>query len=239
MANRLASGEARSPGGADAPRIALASDHALLVTFGDEISPGRTRQVRQLITLLRDRRLRGVLDVRPAYASVLVQFDPLRQRAGPMRERLAALLGHLASVPLPEPRVVELPVRYGGDLGPDLGDVARGAGLSEDEVARLHAAAEYTVCFLGFLPGFPYLSGLPAVLATPRLDTPRTRVPAGSVAIGGSQTGIYPVDSPGGWRVIGWTPLRLFDPERDPATLLRMGDEVRFVAQGLRSGRAP
>jgi inhibitor of KinA len=126
-------------------------------------------------------------------------------------------------------RRVEVPVCYDEDLAPDLRDVARHVGLSADEVVRLHAGATYVVRFLGFSPGFPYLAGLPERLAMPRLERPRVRVPAGSVAIAGGQAGVYPQATPGGWRVVGRTPLRLFDADREPPALLRMGDLVRFV----------
>ena len=213
------------------PRIVLASDHALLVAFGEEISPENSRQVLGLLTALRSRAVPGVLNLHPAYASLLVRFDPLRIRVAELRETVEESVAGLARVPLPEPRLVEILVRYGGEHGPDLGEVARHCGLTEDEVVRRHAAGDYEVAFLGFTPGFPYLAGLDPALAVPRLATPRKRVPAGSVAIGGSQTGIYPLPSPGGWRVIGWTPASLFDPEREPVSLVRMGDRVVFVKE--------
>ncbi len=173
--------------------------------------------------------MRGILNLHPAYTSVLIDFDP-RIRTHDEVERLArecldAETGDIAdSGPL-----VEIPVWYGGEYGPDLPDVARHAGLSPERVVELHAAAEYRVYFVGFSTSFPYLGGLPAELATPRLSAPRKHVPVGSVAIGGSQAGIYPLASPGGWRLIGRTSLRLFDPERTPPPLLHMGDRVRFV----------
>jgi KipI family sensor histidine kinase inhibitor len=174
----------------------------------------------------------GVVDLIPAYASLLVRFDPLATTpaaiAGTLRAALAQLAPPTASS-LPRRRLVRVPVIYGGADGPDLEEVARLAGLSAEEVIRRHASATYTVAFLGFLAGFPYLSGLPVELAAPRLASPRTRVPAGSVAIAERQAGIYPVASPGGWRVIGRTALRLFAADRDPPALLRPGDRVRFV----------
>ncbi len=127
-------------------------------------------------------------------------------------------------------RTIEIPVSYGGVFGPDLDDVARHTGLSPERIVEMHSAARYLVYFLGFSPGFPYLGGLPPELATPRLPAPRKRVPAGSIAIGGSHAGIYPMDSPGGWRLIGRTTVRLFHTEATPPALLRTGDEVRFVA---------
>jgi len=131
----------------------------------------------------------------------------------------------------PESRNIDIPVVYGTAAGPDLGEVARHAGLTEKQVVELHASVDYVVWFLGFQPGFPYLGGLPEQLATPRRDEPRLLVPAGSVGIGGAQTGIYPLATPGGWQLIGHTPLPLFDPHRDEPVLLRPGDTVRFIPQ--------
>jgi inhibitor of KinA len=142
-----------------------------------------------------------------------------------LRERLT----RLEIVAPPTGKVVEVPVLYGGEFGPDLDDVARRTELTTDDVVRLHSLAEYTVYMIGFAPGFPFLAGLPEQLAVPRRDSPRLAVPAGSVAIGGRQTGIYPLSTPGGWRIIGRTSLRLFRPEVEPPTLLELGDRVRFV----------
>jgi len=204
-----------------------ASDRSLLLVFDERITPPAQQDVLRLTPCLRS--LRGVTNVHPAYASILVDFDPLAtghlelQRQA---EQLFARTDRSASI---EPRTVEIPVVYGGEDGPDLEQVAALTGHTAEEVIAIHSGAEYLVHFLGFSPGFPYLGGMPESIATPRLETPRRRVPAGSVAIGGRQTGVYPMASPGGWRIIGRTPLRLFDPEADPPALLRMGDHVRFV----------
>jgi KipI family sensor histidine kinase inhibitor len=182
-----------------------------------------------------DKLPRGILNVHPAYASVLIDFDPRRRGHEEVAELVRRALGsHINGVErdAEQPRTVEVPVRYGGESGPDLEDVARHAGLAPPDVIRLHAGAQYLVYFLGFSPGFPYLGGMPPELATPRLAAPRRTVPAGSVAIGGSQTGVYPAESPGGWRIIGRSPLRLFDPDADPPAVLRAGDHVRFVPLG-------
>jgi len=206
--------------------IRPASDRSLLVSFGHEISEESRRRVASLSRGLSG--VRGILNFHPAYSSVLVDYDP-RLRG---RVELEALLRELAingAGADAAQRAVEIPVRYGGVCGPDLEDVARHTGLSAERVVELHSSTEYLVHFLGFSPGFPYLGGLPAQLATPRLAAPRTLVPGGSVAIGGSQTGIYPMDSPGGWRIIGRTPLRLFDAQASPPALLVMGDRVRFT----------
>jgi KipI family sensor histidine kinase inhibitor len=207
--------------------IRPASDRSLLISFGDEISLETHLEVRRLTHALEG--TRAILNLHPAFASVLVDFDPrLRTHAdieALVRERLAAALAREDE----PPRTVEIPVTFGGEAGPDLDDVARHTGLSAAAVVERFAAAEFTVYFVGFSTCFPYLGGLPPELATPRLSAPRKHVPAGSVAIGGSQGGVYPLASPGGWRLIGRTSLRLFDPAATPPPLLRMGDHVRFL----------
>ncbi|MBZ5579383.1 MAG: 5-oxoprolinase subunit PxpB [Acidobacteriia bacterium] len=204
------------------------SDGSLLVSFGDAISIEAHQQVLRLTDAFAELPL-GIRNLHPAFASVLIDFDPRRRSHADVealvRERMAAP----AAASSAESRLVEIPVCYDGADGPDLEDVARHTGLDAARVVELHASAEYLVYFLGFSPGFPYLGGMPAELATPRLPAPRKRVPAGSVAIGGAQTGIYPMESPGGWRLIGRTSRRLFDPAAEPPALLRMGDRVRFV----------
>ncbi len=206
-----------------------ASDRSLLVSFGDEISLSAHRQVSVLTHALEG--IRGILNLHPAYASVLVDFDPRLRTHREMEDFVRGRFAAAARVEPPPPRTVEIPVRYGGEFGPDLADVALHTGLSAERVVELHAAAEYLVYFVGFATCFPYLGGLAAELATPRLPAPRRHVPAGSVAIAGTQAGIYPISSPGGWRLIGRTPLRLFDPEASPPPVLRMGDRIRFVPQ--------
>jgi KipI family sensor histidine kinase inhibitor len=207
--------------------IGPASDRSLLISFGDEISLESHLAVKRLTHALEG--VRGVLNLHPAYTSVLVDFDPrLRTHSdieNLVRERFASAIAREAE----PPRTVEIPVRYGGEFGPDLDDVARHTGLSAERVVETFAAADYLVYFAGFSTCFPYLGGLPPELATPRLAAPRKSVPAGSVAIGGLQAGVYPLASPGGWRLIGRTTLRLFDPQGTPPPLLRMGDHVRFL----------
>jgi KipI family sensor histidine kinase inhibitor len=202
--------------------IVPASDRSLLISFGEEISADTHRQVARLTHALEGQR--GILNLHPAYTTVLVDFDPRRHTHAQIealaRERFGA-----AEAREIEGRVIEIPVRYDG---PDLDDVARHTGLSVERVVELFAGAEYLVYFVGFATCFPYLGGMPPELATPRLAAPRKLVPAGSVAIGGSQAGVYPLPSPGGWRIIGRTELRLFDVEGAPPGLLRMGDRVRF-----------
>ena len=207
--------------------IRPASDRALYLVFGEEISAEMHRAVTRATRALEG--VRGLRNLHPGYASVLVDFDPRLLTHGQAAALIEETLRRHRDDPAPEPRLVEIPVVYGGECGPDLADVASHTGLAPERVIELHAAAEYFVYFVGFATCFPYLGGLPAALATPRLAAPRKHVPVGSVAIGGPQAGIYPLASPGGWRLIGRTPLRLFDPAAVPPPLLRMGDRVRFI----------
>ncbi len=211
------------------PRLLLAGDSALVVEFGNEISREVNRKVHALADALGKNPLPGLGESVPTYRSLLVNYDPLRLSCDEVRALVSEVFQRCEESPSFEPRVIEIPVVYGGEFGPDIEFVAEHNGLSVEEVIGLHADATYTVYMLGFTPGFAYLGGMPAVIAAPRLETPRTLVPDGSVGIAGEQTGIYPIASPGGWRLIGRTPLKLFDPERDPPTLLQAGDMVDFV----------
>lgn len=206
--------------------IRPASDRSLLISFGEEISASAHREVVQLTHALEG--AREILNLHPAFASVLIDFDPRRQTHDRIEELVRERLASAGEREAEKPRTIEIPVTYDG---PDLEDVARHAGLSPERVVEIFAAAEYLVWFVGFATCFPYLGGLPAELATPRLSAPRKQVPAGSVAIGGAQAGVYPLPSPGGWRLIGRTDLRLFDSAGEPPGLLRMGDRIRFVPQ--------
>jgi len=207
-----------------------ASDHSILVTFADEISLDAHRRVRAALHLLQRAPIPGVANLHPAYASLLLTLEPPGSERRRIGDEVVRRVEEARVVALPEPALVEVPVRYGGEWGPDLAEVAAACGLTPTEVVRDHSRAEYLVYFLGFSPGFPYLGGLPPRIAAARRPSPRTRVPGGSVAIGGSQTGVYPLASPGGWQLIGRTPLALFDAGRTPAALLAAGDRLRFVA---------
>jgi KipI family sensor histidine kinase inhibitor len=211
------------------PDLAWTADRCLRISFGDGVAEALRVRV-----LAADRRLRaaaipGLVSLTPAYATILATFDPARLDAPRAEVEVRRLLAETTPADARVPRLVEVPVCYEGEFAPDLAEVARLRGLEPAEVVRLHAAGEYVVRFLGFSPGFPYLAGLPERLATPRLDRPRVRVAAGSVAIAGAQAGIYPHATPGGWRILGRTPLRLFDATRDPPATLAIGDRVRFV----------
>ena len=211
------------------PRFLLAGDSALVVEFGDEISREVNRKVHALADALEKSSLPGLGEPVPTYRSLLIHYDPLRLSCDEVKAFVSEVLQDCEEKPSLELRQVEVPVVYGGEFGPDIEFVAECNGFSVEEVTRLHSSATYTVYMLGFAPGFAYLGGMPEAIATPRLETPRTLVPAGSVGIAGEQTGIYPIATPGGWRLIGRTPLKLFDPERDPPTLLKAGDLVHFV----------
>jgi KipI family sensor histidine kinase inhibitor len=211
-------------------RFAAQGEGGLLVELGEGIDPAVNARVHALARALREAVPAGVQEVVPSYRSLLVVFDPLRLGRAALEAEVTRAARGLEGAPPPAARLVTVPVCYGGEHGPDLPDVAKHAGLSEEEVVRLHAGATYLVYLVGFTPGFPYLGGLPPRLATPRLATPRRTLPAGSVAIGGAQAGIYPVESPGGWRLVGRTPLRLFDAASEAPFLLAPGDRVRFEA---------
>lgn len=200
---------------------------AALAVLGSEISEETGARVAALERAVRGAGIAGVTETVPAFASLLVRYDPLTTDYDAVRAALSRAAAGVFAQAAQAGRTVEVPVCYGGAYGEDLPDVARHAGLSEAEVVALHSARAYRIYMLGFLPGFPYLGGLDARLFTPRLSTPRTRIPAGSVGIGGQQTGIYPMESPGGWRLIGRTPLRLFAPGR--ALPYAAGDSIRFV----------
>lgn len=216
---------------ADAPRLHALGDAALLF----ELPPPATLAVQQRLWALAHEAAGwpGVSEVLPGMNNLTVLFDPERLDAAALEQRLLALWPEVAAAPKADARTVEVPVDYGGEHGPDLHEVARHTGLTPAEVVKRHSAGDYVVYLLGFLPGFAFMGGLAPELATPRRSEPRTAVPARSVGIGGAQTGIYPSVSPGGWQLIGRTPLPLFDPQAASPTLLRPGDQVRFVVQSL------
>lgn len=205
-------------------------DAAVLLRLGDRAEDALNARVQALAGAIRALGHPAITDVVPSFAAVAVYLDPLPAEGWrDLEAELDRLMHSDLQASALEPRVVEVPVQYGGEAGPDLEDVARHAGLSPEEVIWRHARGLYRVHFLGFSPGFPYLGGLDPVLATPRRATPRSLVPAGSVGIGGAQTGVYPQSSPGGWNLIGRTALLLFDPMASEPCLLRAGDLVRFV----------
>lgn len=208
-------------------RISEAGDSALLLELDEVINVSVNAQAIEVAAAVRRAGLPGIRDVISTYRSVAVHFDPLSLDIETLRDTLA----RAAETPpaIGEGKTVVIPVQYGGDMGPDLRAVAAYAGISPDEVVSRHAGARYRVFMLGFLPGFAYMGTVDETIAMPRHATPRVKVPAGSVGIAGRQTGVYPRDSPGGWQLIGRTPLSLFNPNRVPASLVAPGDTVRFV----------
>jgi inhibitor of KinA len=222
-------------------KIEPLGDSALIVRVVDDFEKNPDGALNAVLTALRHlegSKIPGVIEMAPAYTTIGVFYDPMRVEPGAAGQSsfdvLEAKIRDVLSVSsfgkesAIETAVVEIPVCYGEEFGPDLVDVARLAGLPEADIVRLHASANYRVACVGFIAGFSFLSGLPPQLATPRRASPRQEVPAGSVGIGGAQTGVYPKKSPGGWNLIGRTPLRLFDVTTDPPTRLRSGDRVRF-----------
>ena len=209
-------------------RFLPAGDLAVSAELGEEISAEVNTRVRALEYLVDQKALPGVVETVPSYRSLLVYYDPSVVGYDALCAQLAALAEQATTTAMPPAREVELPCCYEGELGTDLEAAAARLGLSVDELVALHAGAEYLVYFIGFTPGLPYMTGAPERLTIPRLDTPRVKVPAGSVAIGGTQCCIYSVESPGGFWLLGRTPVRLYDPDAAEPILLRPGDRVRF-----------
>jgi inhibitor of KinA len=217
------------------PRVVPLGDRALVVEFGDAIDPALSSRIAVLAARLRRDPPAGVQDIVPTYTTLALHYDPAAVGSGDsayevLAQEVDAWLREQAVPAGDSGRRIEIPVCYGGEHGEDMDPIAQRHGLTPAEVVALHTAPEYHVHMLGFVPGFAYLGGLDTKLATPRRDSPRARVPAGSVAIGGGQTGIFPLETPGGWHLIGRTPLRLFTPDTEPPCLLNAGDKVRFVA---------
>jgi len=210
-------------------RFLPASDQSLVVYFGERISLEANARVVKFLRLLERKPLPVVRNVHPGYCSVLVKFDALRCTHADLEAMLRGYLERLGSVRSAAPRVVEIPVCYGGEFGADLAEVAGSHGITVERAIELHSSTTYLVYFLGFVPGFAYLGELPEELVTPRLATPRRGVPKGSVGIAGNQTGVYPLATPGGWRLIGQTPIPMVRPEREELSLLAIGDRVRFT----------
>ena len=213
----------------DGVRFQPASDQSLLIYFGHKITPGAHLRVRKLLGLLEQKPIAGVRNLHPAYGSILVRFDALQLDHAGLEEVLRGYIERLNALPIPEGRERKIPTCYGGEFGPDLNEVASLHGITPLQAIELHVSVTYTVYFLGFVPGFAYLGELPQALATPRLDSPRRSTPPGSVGIAGNQTGVYPFSTPGGWRLIGRTPIAMFRPDRKAMSFLAIGDRVRFT----------
>lgn len=209
------------------PRILPVGDRALLVEFGNEISKTINAQIR--LATVQMEALPGLVEIVPTYRSILINYDPEQTDYRTLATHIQAMDFAVVENDDAIVTLIEIPVLYGGEYGPDLVTVAEHAQLSESDVIRLHAQTDYLVYMLGFMPGFTYLGGLDERIATPRLASPRLKIPAGSVGIAGSQTGMYPSESPGGWQLIGRTPLTLYSPDREPPVFVNAGDYIRYL----------
>jgi len=205
-------------------------DSAFIIKAGDVISEEVNLTVRKLLARIEKENIEGITDFIPSYNELMVCYDPAKIGYRRLLESLRACAADLQAMHLPPSEVVNVPVLYGGEAGPDLHHVADHNGLAARDVITIHTSTDCLVYMLGFTPGFCYLGGMDKRIATPRQETPRLKIPAGSVGIAGEQTGIYPLESPGGWQLIGRTPLRLFNPESKPEFLFSAGDYIRFYS---------
>ena len=210
-------------------KVMPAGDSALVVEFGNEINEAVNEKVHALAKKIRQKNIPGITEMIPTFRSLLVSYNMLQISYSKLSVMLSVLSRELEMNQGAHHRIVKIPCCYGARFGADLTDMERLTGLSREEIIELHSSVDYKIYMLGFLPGFVYLGGLDKRLEVPRLDTPRVRIGKGAVGIGGNQTGIYPMDSPGGWRLIGGTPVDLYDPEREDPVLLRAGEYIRFV----------
>lgn len=213
------------------PTISPVGDCAISIDFGQVIDPKINRQIRQVIEQIKVLQLDGIIELVPTYCALLVQYDAMVYTYSDICKIFDPTLQESVTDSANElVTIVEIPTVYGGEFGPDLGFVASHNHISEDEVVSIHSGTDYLVYMLGFIPGFTYLGGMNPRIATPRLSSPRTLIPAGSVGIAGEQTGTYPSDSPGGWQIIGRTPVTMYDMSKKQAALLQAGDYVRYVS---------
>ena len=212
------------------PTISPVGDRAISIDFGQVIDPTINRHIRQTIERIKELQLEGIIELVPTYCALLVEYDAMLYSYSEICNIIEPTLEKGMTDTTNElVTVVEVPTVYGGEFGPDLSFVASHNHLSEDEVISIHSGTDYLVYMLGFIPGFTYLGGMDPRIATPRLSSPRTLIPAGSVGIAGEQTGTYPSDSPGGWQIIGRTPVTMYDMSKEQAALLSAGDYVRYV----------
>ena len=212
------------------PTISPVGDRAISIDFGQVIDPTINRHIRQTIERIKELQLEGIIELVPTYCALLVEYDAMLYSYSEICNIIKPTLEEgMANTTNELVTVVEVPTVYGGEFGPDLSFVASHNHLSEDEVISIHSGTDYLVYMLGFIPGFTYLGGMDPRIATPRLSSPRTLIPAGSVGIAGEQTGTYPSDSPGGWQIIGRTPVTMYDMSKAQAALLKAGDYVRYV----------
>lgn len=209
-------------------RFRIAGDRGLLVEYGEGIDLQVNRKVRAMTVVMEQKLPLGIVEVIPTYRSLLVIYDPGKITLQNLKVTMLELEEQMVDIHIPPPKIVEIPVCYGGEFGPDIQFVAESHNLEIEEVVQMHSQPVYPIYMIGFTPGFPFLGGLLPNLHTPRLETPRIRVPEGSVGIANAQTGIYPIASPGGWQIIGRTPLKLFSPQKKKPFLYQAGDMIHF-----------
>ena len=207
-------------------------DRAIIAEFGDEISTEISAKVRSLYVAIMESKLPGIVSLVPTYRSLMVEYSPLETSHAEVLAAMQNLENNLENMELPKPNILIVPVLYGGEGGPDLTTVMEKNGLSAEEVIAIHSGTDYLIYMLGFTPGFPYLGGMDERLETPRLSSPRVKIAGGTVGIAGKQTGMYSVDSPGGWQLIGHSPIKVYDPYREKPILYKAGDYIRFVPIG-------
>ena len=208
----------------------IVGDRGLLMEYGDVIDPVVNQKVRSISIVAKQDMPPGVIEIIPAYRSIMIIYDPSVTKPQKLQDAFISLEKRLTDIEIPPSKTIEIPVCYGGKFGPDIQVVAENNNISVSDVIRLHSKPEYIIYMIGFAPGFPFLGELPETLHTPRLKTPRTNVPQGSVGIANKQTGIYPAESPGGWQLIGRTPLKLFDQASSNPIIYQAGDRIRFIS---------
>lgn len=210
-------------------KILTAGDSALLVEFGKEINKEINQKITAVVKIIKEQQIEGIVELIPSFCALVINYDPRVISYDEIKKRVESIFELDIAVGETKKRVFEIPVCYGGEYGPDIENIAKNAGLSVEEVIKIHSSRDYLIYMLGFLPGFCYLGGLDERIHTPRLANPRLKINAGSVGIGGSQTGIYPLDSPGGWQLMGMTPVKTYDPDREVPILVEAGDYIRFI----------